>query len=49
MAASVLVATFGCWAAVTQKKKAKRQIEDLMKDIEIMQEAEQNLHDLQEK
>ena len=49
MAASVIVATVGCWAAVTQKKQAKQQMENMMKDIEILQQAEQNLHDLQEK
>lgn len=49
VAVSILLATVGCWAALTQKKKAKRQMEDMMKDIEALQMAETNLEELQEK
>lgn len=47
VAFSVLVATFGCWMAVLQKRKAKEQMERMMKDMKILQQAEDGLQELQ--
>jgi len=43
----VLVATVGCWMAVLQKCKAKEQMERMMKDMKILQQAEDGLQELQ--
>ena len=47
VAFSVLVATVGCWMAVLQKRKAKEQMERMMKDMKILQQAEDGLQELQ--
>lgn len=47
VAFSVLVATVGCWVAVLQKRKAKEQVERMMKDMKILQQAEDGLQELQ--
>ena len=47
VAFSVLVATVGCWVAVLQKRKAKEQMERMMKDMKILQQAEDGLQELQ--
>lgn len=47
VAFSVLVATIGCWVAVLQKRKAKEQMERMMKDMKILQQAEDGLQELQ--
>lgn len=43
----MLVATVGCWIAVLQKRKAKEQMERMMKDMKILQQAEDGLQELQ--
>lgn len=47
VAFSVLVATIGCWIAVLQKRKAKEQMERMIKDMKILQQAEDGLQELQ--
>lgn len=47
VAFSVLVATVGCWIAVSQKRKAKEQMERMIKDMKILQQAEDGLQELQ--
>lgn len=47
VAFSVLVATFGCWIAILQKRKAKEQMERMIKDMKILQQAEDGLQELQ--
>ena len=47
VAFSVLVATVGCWMAVLQKRKAKEQMERMIKDMKILQQAEDGLQELQ--
>lgn len=47
VAFSVLVATFGCWVAILQKRKAKEQMERMIKDMKILQQAEDGLQELQ--
>ena len=47
VAFSVLVATVGCWVAVLQKRKAKDQMERMIKDMKTLQQAEDNLQELQ--
>ena len=47
VAFSVLVATVGCWVAVLQKRKAKEQMERMIKDMKILQQAEDGLQELQ--
>lgn len=47
VAFSVLVATVGCWIAVLQKRKAKEQMERMIKDMKILQQAEDGLQELQ--
>ena len=47
VAFSVLVATIGCWMAVLQKRKAKEQMERMIKDMKILQQAEDGLQELQ--
>ena len=41
--------SLACWYAMSEKKTAKKQIEQMMKDVEFMQQAEQNLKSTQEK
>ena len=43
----MLVATVGCWMAVLQKRKAKEQMERMIKDMKILQQAEDGLQELQ--
>lgn len=47
VAFSVLVASVGCWMAVLQKRKAKEQMEQMMVDMKILQQAEDDLQELQ--
>ena len=47
VAFSVLVATVGCWVAVLQKRKAKDQMERMIKDMKTLQQAEDGLQELQ--
>ncbi|XP_048589395.1 stromal interaction molecule 1 isoform X2 [Nematostella vectensis] len=47
VAFSVLIATVGCWFAVHQKRRAKQQIEQTMRDLKVLQQAEKNFADLQ--
>ncbi|XP_031565997.1 stromal interaction molecule 1-like isoform X2 [Actinia tenebrosa] len=49
VAFSVLVATLGCWLAVHQKRRAKKQMDQMMKDLCVLQQAEQNFGELQDR
>lgn len=41
--------TLACLYAFSERKSAKRQIEQMLKDVEFMQQAEDNLKNTQEK
>jgi ABC-type bacteriocin/lantibiotic exporter with double-glycine peptidase domain len=43
----VLVAMVGFWFSNVQKRKAQKQMESMIKDVEILQDAEKNLTSLQ--
>ena len=43
----VLVAMVGLWFSNVQKRKAQKQMESMIKDVEFLQDAEKNLSRLQ--
>ena len=45
----VILMTLACLYALSVRKFAKKQIEQMMKDVEFMQQAEENLKDTQKK
>ena len=49
LACVALLMTLAFCFALSEKKSAKKQIEQMMKDVEFMQQAEENLKNTQEK
>ena len=45
----ILLSTLACLYAISERKHARKQMEQMMKDADFLQQAEDNLKNMQEK